>query len=184
MAPPKRPRSLQDGSLIVLDRFCFQLSIFASILDRIRLRFWSFLGAQMVPIGWHQTGGTPYLGDPSRSYGRLGAVLCSTCGLGSFWNPLRPFLGLFLAAPGAIFGLLGTHFRFADAVWGPFWGRCSLFTCRFCYFQLSILSMLHLNWVLRTARCAIKYVTCHVKHRRYSDLLSTRTHRKTAVSKS
>ena len=50
MAPPKRPRSLQDGSLIVLDRF-FRSSIFPSILDRFRLRFGSFWGAHMGSRG-------------------------------------------------------------------------------------------------------------------------------------
>ena len=63
-----------------------------------------------------------------RSWGSLGALLGSTCGLGSFLHPLRPFLGSFLAFCGAIDGLLGANFRFLDAVlvsFSSFWGRCS-----------------------------------------------------------
>ena len=45
MAPPKRPRSLQDESLILLDRFL--LFFFGSIFYRFRLRFRSFQEAQV-----------------------------------------------------------------------------------------------------------------------------------------
>ena len=78
---------------------------------------------------------------PGRSWGRLGALLGSTCGLGSFLHPLRPFLGPFLASCGAIDGLLGANFRFLDAVlvsFFGFWGRCSFATCPFAFDRLSL----------------------------------------------
>ena len=78
---------------------------------------------------------------PGRSWGRLGALLGSTCGLGSFLHPLRPFLGRFLASCGAIYGLLGAHFRFLGAVlvsFSGFWGRCSFATCPFAFERLPI----------------------------------------------
>ena len=44
------PRSPQDGSKIVLDRF-FSLLNFASFLDRFWFRFGAILGAKMTPQG-------------------------------------------------------------------------------------------------------------------------------------
>ena len=80
-------------------------------------------------------------GVPGRSWGRLGALLGSTCGLGSFWHPLRPFLGPFLASSGAIFALLGANFRFVGAVLVSLFGfgdRCSFATCTFAFERLPI----------------------------------------------
>ena len=50
MAPPNDPRSLQDGSKIVLDRF-FASCFFASIFDRLGIDFGAVLGSKMEPQG-------------------------------------------------------------------------------------------------------------------------------------
>ena len=71
----------------------------------------------------------------------LGDLLGSTCGLGSFLHPLRPFLGPFLAPSGAIFALLGANFRFVGAVLVSLFGfgdRCSFATCTFAFERLPI----------------------------------------------
>ena len=84
---------------------------------------------------------SPPGGGPGRSWGSLGALLGSTCGLGSFLHPLRPFLGPFLAPSGAIFALLGANFRFVGAVLVSLFGfgdRCSFATCTFAFERLPI----------------------------------------------
>ena len=136
-ALPKRPRSLQDGSLIVLDSF-FSTPDFRFDFGWFSAPFLIAFGRPNCPHrvapNW---GYPPYLG-PSRSYGRLGAVLRSTCGLGSFWNPLRPVLGPFLAAPGAISDPLGVNVCFVGAVLRPFsFFCCSILACRFSSFHIS-----------------------------------------------
>ena len=71
-----------------------------------------------------------------------------------FLVPLRPLLQPFLAARGAISGLLGINFQFVGAVVGLFSPsmfafHSSIFVCSFSLFDLS---MLHLGPALRTAR--------------------------------
>ena len=138
MVPSKRPRSLQDGSLIVLDNFFSTLHFrvdLGSFLAPFLIAFGRPNGPHRVPPNW---GYPPYLGNPSRSYGRLGAVLRSTCGLGSFWNPLWPFLRPLLAAPGAMPDPLGVNVCFVGAVLRPFsFFCCSSLACRFSSFDIS-----------------------------------------------
>ena len=108
-------------------------------------RFWT---PKWSPRGEGKRGESPPGEVPGRSWGRLGALLGSTCGLGSFLHPLRPFLGAFLASCGAIYGLLGANVRFLGAVlvsFCGFWGRCS---CATCPFALARLSLFHLSMSL------------------------------------
>ena len=49
-APQDGPRSLQDGSKTVLERF-FSTLFFASVFDRFRVDFDAVLGAKMAPQG-------------------------------------------------------------------------------------------------------------------------------------
>ena len=97
--------------------------------------------AKWSPESDQKRGGATPGGVPGRSWGRLGALLGSTCGLGSFLHPLRPFLGRFLASCGAIHGLLGANFRFLGTVLvsvSCFSGRCSFPTCPFAFARLSL----------------------------------------------
>ena len=94
-----------------------------------------------VPGGAAELGKSALGRVPGRSWGSLGALLGSTCGLGSFLHPLRPFLGRFLASCGAIYGLLGANFRFLGTVlvsFSGFSGRCSFATCPFAFARLSL----------------------------------------------
>ena len=106
------PRRVLDplGSLLFASRFPLRFWIvFGSVLSRFWPPKWS-------PRGARKRGESTPGGVPGRSWGRLGALLGSTCGLGSFLHPLRPFLGRFLASCGAIYGLLGANFRFLGTV--------------------------------------------------------------------
>ena len=131
------PRQVLDplGSLLFASRFSLRFRIvFGSVLGRFWAPKWS-------PEGEGKMGESPLGGVPGRSWGRLGALLGSTCGLGSFLHPLRPFLGRFLASCGAIYGLLGANFRFLGAVlvsFSGFSGRCSFATCPFAFDRLSL----------------------------------------------
>ena len=100
-------------------------------------RFWT---PKWSPRGDRKRCESPPGEVPGRSWGRLGALLGSTCGLGSFLHPLRPFLGPFVASWGAIFGLLGCNFRFVGTVLVSFgfWGRCSFATRPFAFDRLSL----------------------------------------------
>ena len=108
-------------------------------------RFWT---PKWSPRGDAERGESRPGEVPGRSWGRLGALLGSTCGLGSFLHPLRPFWRPFLASPGSILGLLPTNFRFVGAVWvsaSGFGGRCSFASCPFA---LRRLSLFHLSMSL------------------------------------
>ena len=98
-----------------------------------------------VPGGAAERGKSDLGRVPGRSWGRLGALLGSTCGLGSFLPPLRPVLGPFLASPCSILGLLPTNFRFVGAVLvsaSGFGGRCSFASCPFALRRLSLFHLL------------------------------------------
>ena len=108
--------------------------VFGSVLGRFGAPKWT-------PRGEGKVGESPPGGVPGRSWGSLGALLGSTCGLGSFLHPLRPFLGPFVPSWGAIFGLLGAKFRFLGAAlvsFSGFSGRCSFATCPFAFERLSL----------------------------------------------
>ena len=108
--------------------------VLGSVLGRFGAPKWT-------PGGEGKVGESPPGGVPGRSWGSLGALLGSTCGLGSFLHPLRPFLGPFLASCGAIYGLLGANFRFLGTVlvsFSGFSGRCSFATCPFAFARLSL----------------------------------------------
>ena len=157
------PRRVLDplGSLLFASRFSLRIWIvFGSVLGRCWAPKWS-------PIGDAERGDSPLGGVPGRSWGRLGALLGSTCGLGSFLHLLRPFLGRFLASCGVIYGLLGANFRFLGTVlvsFSCFSGRCSFATCPCAFARLSRCFAFAVRFVhgalraraLRTARCAIK----------------------------
>ena len=120
------------------------------ILDRFGIDFGAVVASQMEPGGAAELCKSALGRVPGRSWGSLGALLGSTCGLGSFLHPLRPFLGRFLASCGAIYGLLGANFRFLGTVlvsFSGFSGRCSFATCPFAFDRLSLfhLSMLLLG---------------------------------------
>ena len=86
--------------------------VFGSVWARFGVPKWAPKSVPKV------CGATPggVLGQP---WGRLDMLLGSTCGLGSFLRPLRPFLGPFLASSGAIFAILGASFWFVGAVFLP-----------------------------------------------------------------
>ena len=99
------PRSLQDGSEIVLDRF-FGLLLFRLDFGSLSAPFWCRFGCPNRPEGWHQT-------RVFGPWGRLGAVPFSSCGSGSpFWSSWAP-LGFVL---GAKFGFLGRFGAFRGVV--------------------------------------------------------------------
>ena len=115
MAPQNDPRSFQDGSKIVWDRF-FSSWLFRFDFWSFGGRFWFRFGAQMAPKKW----GRVVLSDPwgvqdglgivlvriffrlavrVRFFGSLGLLLgCSWGCLGSSWA----LLGLFWGTPGSI----------------------------------------------------------------------------------
>ena len=111
-APKIGPRRVLDplGSLFVDSSFSLRFFI---VFDSVFDRFWT---PKLSPKGGGKRCESPPGEVPGRSCGRLGALLGSTCGLGSFLHPLRPFLGPFLASSGAMFGLLRANFRFVGAV--------------------------------------------------------------------
>ena len=130
------PRRVLDplGSLFVDSSFSLRfLIVFGSVLGRFGVPKWS-------PKSDTKAGGAASGGVPGRSWGRLDALLGSTCGLRSFLHPLGPFLGPFFAPSGAIFALLGANFRFVGAVLVSLFGfgdRCSFATCPFASARLS-----------------------------------------------
>ena len=150
---PKRPKIAPRR---VQDRLG---SMFFSL--RLSLRFLIVSGSVLIPIWppkWRPGGAAERakfdLGRaPGWSWGRLGALFGSTCGLGSFLNPLRPFLGPFLASWSAMYGLLGANFRFLGAVLVSFFvfsGRCSFASCPFAFHRLSLFLRYHHHlWSLK-----------------------------------
>ena len=90
------PRSPQDGSKIVLDRFFFVLIFrfdFGSFWDRFWCRFGLPNGAPGARLNFENRP----RGGPRRSQDRLGSVLFSSCRSGSLfwssWAPLRVVFG-------------------------------------------------------------------------------------------
>ena len=96
------PRSPQDGSKIVWDRFVCLLIFrfdFGSFLDR----FWTVLGSQIEPRGGRLSCANLPWAAPRRSQDRLGSVLFSSCRSGSlFWSSWGRF--------GVVFGRSGGRF--------------------------------------------------------------------------
>ena len=103
MVPPNDPRSLQDGSKIVLDRYFFLL-IFRYDFRSFWVPFLVVLGCPNGPLEV-----TPR-GANRRAHVRvsvcvcvcLGSVLLSSCRLGSFFGRFGVVLGSFLGAPGVV----------------------------------------------------------------------------------
>ena len=144
MDPKTGPRSTQDrpktGPRSSWLAF-FSSSIFASILNRFRLRFGSVWGSQMDPWAWGKKVRIAPLAGPSRSGARLGTVFRLTCG----W---RSLFGASSAPLDTIWGRSWGHFR---PPWVQFWVReCSLgvflhiclsmFACHFSICGLSLWS--------------------------------------------
>ena len=110
------PRRVLDplGSLFVDSSFSLRFFIvFGSVLSRFWVPKWT-------PKSDRKRGGATPGGVPGQPWGRLDALQGSSCGLESFWRPLRPFLGPFWASSGAIFGLLGASLGFVGAVFPSF----------------------------------------------------------------
>ena len=134
MAPPKEPRSLQDGSLILLDRF-FSLLDFRFDFGSFSVPFWVVFGRPNGPLEVTERGANRPLG---RSQDGLGVVLVRFlvrlavwdrfCALFSpSWDHFWPLVVLFTAFLGQIFNS-----------WVPFW-------CLFLTFGLDVrLPLVHL----------------------------------------
>ena len=114
------PRSPQDGSKIVLDRF-FHLLIFRFDFVSFSVPFWCRFGLPNGARGGRLSCANRPLGDPRWSQDRLGSVIFSSCRSGSlFWSSWAPLgvvfgrlgllLGSFLAAPGVVL-VLFRHFN-------------------------------------------------------------------------
>ena len=110
------PSRVQDrlGSRLVL--FHLRVEVASA-----RGRLWCSLGVPTVHLGLHQTGDTPHLGDPRRSWDRLGLVRWSSCGSGSLlWTSWAPV--------GAVWGdlgrLLGDCLRGCGALVTPWMLAC------------------------------------------------------------
>ena len=95
------PRSPQDGSKIVLDRF-FHLLIFRFDFVSFWDRFWCRFGLPNGSPGVRANCAKRPGGLPRRSQDRLGSVLFSSCHLGSFFGRFGVVLGSFLGAPGVV----------------------------------------------------------------------------------
>ena len=179
MAPPKRPRSLQDGSLILLDRFCSLLD-FRFDLGSFSAPFWVVFGRPNGPLEVTERGANRPLGS---SLDGLGVVLvrflvrlavwdrfCTLFGPSwddFLWCHLRPSWGQF-SVPGYGFGvffwLFGSMFVchlsmcFCSTVAFPFVDVACLFSICDCFaFALRFVHGALRARALRTARCAIKY---------------------------
>ena len=120
MAPPKGPRSLQDGSLILLDRFLLTLLFrfdFCSFSDP----FWAVLGCPNGPLKVRERGAARPLGG---SQDGLGSVLVRFLVRLAVWDRF-----------GTLFGPSWAHFwpqvvpfwPFLGPIfgsWAPFWCLC------------------------------------------------------------
>ena len=102
MAAQDGPRSPQDGSKIVLDRF-FHLLIFRFDFVSFSDPFWCRFGLPNGARGGRLSCANRPLGDPRCSQDRLGSVLFSSCHSGSlFWSSWAPL--------GVVFGRSVGHF--------------------------------------------------------------------------
>ena len=143
MAPPKRPRSLQDGSLILLDRFCSLLD-FRFDFRSFSAPFWVVFGRPNGPLEVGERGANRPLGS---SLDGLGVVLVRFlvrlafwdrfCTLfGPSWDDFWPLVVPFKAFLGPIFGS-----------WVPFW-------CLFLAFRVDVrLPLVHV--LLRDFRFSV-----------------------------
>ena len=61
------------------------------------------------------------LGDPGGSWDRLGALLFSSCRLGSLFDSLMLLFGPFWGALGPVLGRLGLSWSSFGVLWEPFW---------------------------------------------------------------
>ena len=148
MAPPKRPRSLQDGSLILLDRFCSLLD-FRFDFGSFSAPFWVVFGRPNGPLEVTERGANRPLGS---SLDGLGVVLVRFlvrlavwdrfCTLfGPSWDDFWPLVVPFKAFLGPIFGS-----------WVPFW-------CLFLAFRVDVrLPLVHvllLDFRFSVSRCRL-----------------------------
>ena len=97
------PRSPQDGSKIVLDRF-FRLLIFRFVFASFLVPFWCRFGLPNGPLGVRANYANRLWGGPRRSQDRLGSILLSSCRSGSLFWPSWGRFGLVL---GSFWGALG-----------------------------------------------------------------------------
>ena len=141
MAPPKRPRSLQDWTLILLDRF-FSLLDFRFDFGSFSAPFWVVYGRPNGPLEVGERGATRPLGS---SLDGLGVVLVRFlvrlavwdrfCTLfGPSWDDFWPLVVPFTAF---LEPILGSWIPFG-CLFAGFSGRCSLATCPFAFDRLSL----------------------------------------------
>ena len=132
MAHPKRPRSLQDGSLLVLDRL-FLLLDFRFFCGSFLVPFWVVWGCPNAPLGVREKSANRPLGDSKMVLGStwLGPFFVLRFGfafftlLGSSWGRLGAPLGLF----SAVWGSLGLVLGHSGGHFGAF--NFSLISCVF-----------------------------------------------------